>query len=70
MYAADITYMKINSIRSPECGTATREIQRGFNLIKTPDTIEVLGLLINYCNIYISRTHAYNYSRSSTTCGY
>jgi hypothetical protein len=62
--------MKINSIRSPEYEIATREIQRGFNLIKTPDTSEVLGLLINYCNIYISRTHAHNYSRTSTTYGY
>jgi hypothetical protein len=70
MYVADIVYMKINSIRSPEYGIATREIQRGFNLIKTPDTSEVLGLLINYCNIYISHTHAYNYSRMSTTYGY
>jgi len=70
MYVADIIYMKINSIRSPEYGIATREIQRGFNLIKTPDTSEVLGLLINYCNIYISRTHVYNYSRMSTTYGY
>jgi hypothetical protein len=58
MYFADIIHSKINSIRSPEYGIATREIQRGFNLIKTPDAIEVLGLLIHYCNIYISHTHA------------
>lgn len=70
MYVADIIYTKINSIRSPEYGIATHEIQCGFNLIKTPHIIEVLGLLINYCDIYISRTHAYNYSRTSTMCGY
>jgi hypothetical protein len=70
VYVADIICMKINSIRSSEYGIATREIQSGFNSIKTPDTIGVLGLLINYRSIDISRTHAYNYSRTSTTRDY